>query len=633
MFTGKPPAKFLIYFYRMKTTISLFILFVFAISCNQKTSQQQIAATEKDPHTFAEPEKAVVKHLDLDIKVNFDTKQITGKASWSLSNLAKTDHIIFDTKMMEIQKVTVGTDEKETKFSLGNEDAILGKPLSINIRDADTLVNIYYTTSKDAGALQWLEPQQTSGKKLPFLFTQSEPILARSWVPSQDGPGIRFTYDATVTVPKELLAVMSAENPQQKNADGIYHFKQTHPIPSYLLALAVGDIAFKKIDERTGVYAEPAMLEKSAWEFADMGKMVTAAEKIYGPYRWGRYDVLVLPPSFPYGGMENPNLTFATPTVIAGDRSLVNLVAHELAHSWSGNLVTNATWNDMWLNEGFTTYFQQRITEAVYGPAEAKMQEVLSRQSLQNVVAEKGDTSKDTKLKGDYKGRDPDEGSSDIVYDKGYAFLQTIEAAVGRERFDAFVKSWFNANAFQSANTEQFVDYLNEELIKGDKTLADKIMVDAWVYGPGIPKNLAPSVSEDFNKIDSAVANLRKAPVTGLHQGIKSTNELLYFLSNLPTDLTTNEMSSLDKEFKFTQSGNSEVQAAWYVHAIAHQYKPAYPYIENFLTNVGRRKFLVPLYKQMIKTPEGKEWAKKIYAKARPNYHPVAYGTIDALLK
>ena len=618
----------------MKTRLLLALL-VYAISCNtkQQSRNNDKVQTEKDPHTFAEPDKAVVKHLDLDIKVNFDTKQITGKASWSINNPAKTEQIIFDTKLLDIKKVTVGADEKETKFSLGTLDSILGKPLRIDITAGDTLVHIYYITSRDAGALQWLEPQQTSGKKLPFLFTQSQPILARSWVPSQDGPGIRFTYNATVSVPEDLLAVMSAENPQQKNADGVYQFKQTHPIPSYLLALAVGDMEFKSIDERTGVYAEPAMLEKAAWEFADMGKMVTAAEKMYGPYRWGRYDVLVLPPSFPYGGMENPNLTFATPTVIAGDRSLVGLVAHELAHSWSGNLVTNATWNDMWLNEGFTVYFEKRIIEALYGKEEAKMQEVLSRQGLNDVVKEKGDMSKDTKLKGDYKRRDPEEAINDIVYEKGYAFLQTIEQTVGRATLDTFLKNYFNTYAFQSRTTEQFVDHLNKELIKNDKALADKIMVDEWVYGPGIPKNIPASVSENFKRIDTTVANLRTAPVTGLNRQIKSTNELLYFISHLPADLTAEEMALLDKEFKFTQSGNSEVQSAWFTLAIRHQYKPAYHSIEKFLTEVGRRKFLRPLYGEMIKTSEGKVWAKQIYAKARANYHPVSYTTIDELLK
>lgn len=615
--------------------ITLFLsLLLFAVACNQKADTKiETTPTENDPHTFAEPGKAVVKHLDLAIKVDFAAKQITGEAFWTISNIAKTDHIVFDTKQLNIQRVTIGADEKETKFSLGDMDSILGNPLSISITPGDTLLHIYYSTSKDAGALQWLEPQQTLGKKQPFLFTQSEPILARSWIPCQDGPGIRFTYNATVTVPKELLAVMSAENPQQKNTEGIYHFSQSHPIPSYLLALAVGDLEFRSIDERTGIYAEPAMLNKAAWEFADMGKMVTAAEKLYGPYRWGRYDVLVLPPSFPYGGMENPNLTFATPTVIAGDRSLVSLVAHELAHSWSGNLVTNASWNDMWLNEGFTTYIEKRIIEALYGKEEAKMQEVLSRQALDDVVAEKGATNKDTKLKGDYKGRDPDEGSSDIVYDKGYAFLRTIEAAVGREKFYTFLKNYFNKYAFQSRNTEQFVEELNKVLIKNDKSLADKILVNEWAYQPGIPKNLAPSVSENFNKIDSALASLHKAPIAGLHQQIKSTNKLLYFLSHLPADLTQNEMTQLDKEFLFTRSGNAEVQAAWYVLAIHHRYLSANPYIEKFLTEVGRRKFLVPLYKEMVKTPEGMQWARHIYAKARANYHAVAYTTIDELLK
>jgi leukotriene A-4 hydrolase/aminopeptidase len=616
--------------------IMIVLLAVVMFSCKQKqenAQQENVSETVKDPHTFSEPNKAVVKDLDLNIKVDFTTKQISGKASWTINNIGKTDHIIFDTKQLQIQKVTVDKDEKETKFSLGNEDPILGKPLRIDINKATTLVHIYYSSSKDAGALQWLDPQQTAGKKKPFLFTQSEPILARSWVPCQDGPGIRFTYTATVTVPKDLMAVMSGENPQQKNAEGVYHFKQSHPIPSYLLALAVGDIAFKSIDERTGVYAEPTVLNKAVWEFADMGKMVNAAEKLYGPYRWGRYDALILPPSFPYGGMENPNLTFATPTVIAGDRSLVSLIAHELAHSWSGNLVTNASWNDTWLNEGFTTYFEKRIVEAVYGIEEAKMQEVLSRQSLEEEVAAKGATNKDTKLKGDYKGRDPDEALNGIVYEKGYAFLRTIEEAVGREKLDSFLKDYFNTYAFQSRSTEQFVAALNKQLIKDDKTTADKIKVDAWVYQPGIPGNIPASGSADFKKIESVLTNLRKTQVQGLHQQIKSTNELLYFLSHLPADLTKDEMASLDKEFKFTQSGNAEVQTAWYALAIRHQYKPAYASIEKFLTEVGRRKFIVPLYKELIKTPEGKAWAKQVYAKARGNYHPVAYTTIDGLLK
>jgi hypothetical protein len=397
--------------------------------------------------------------------------------------------------------------------------------------------------------------------------------------------------------------------------------------------LAVGDIAFKKIDERTGVYAEPSVLKKAAWEFADMGKMVTAAEQLYGPYRWGRYDVLVLPPSFPYGGMENPNLTFATPTVIAGDRSLVSLIAHELAHSWSGNLVTNATWNDAWLNEGFTTYFERRIVEAVYSKEEVKMQEVLGRQTLEKVVAEKGATSKDTQLKGDFDGRDPDESLSEVIYEKGYAFLRTIEETAGRARLDSFLKYYFNTYAFKSLNTEQFITALHEQLIKDDTIMIDKINIDAWVFQPGIPTNIPATGSADFNDIDSVLANFHKTPAKGLNKGIKSTNEILYFLNHLPTDITPDEMIALDKAFKFTQSGNAEIAAVWYRLAIQHQYAVANSNIEKFLMTVGRRKFVVPLYKELIKTPEGKKWAKSIYEKARGNYHPVTYTTVDGLLK
>ncbi len=609
-----------------------FLLF----ACNQKTSNtaESPVTNEKDPHSFSQPDKAVGTHLDLDIKVDFTTQQISGKAIWTIDNKSKGDEIIFDTRKLQINKVTLGDDEKGTTFSLDKGADFMGQALHVAIDSGTKKLTIYYSTSKDADALQWLTPQQTSGKQQPFLFTQSQPILARTWIPCQDGPGIRFTYNATVTVPPNLLAVMSAENPQTKTADGVYHFKQTHAIPSYLLALAVGDISFKAIDSRTGIYAEPSMLDKAVWEFADMGKMTDAAEKLYGPYRWGRYDLLVLPPSFPYGGMENPNLTFATPCVIAGDRSLVSLVAHELAHSWSGNLVTNTTWNDMWLNEGFTTYFERRIIEAVYGKEEAKMQEVLGRQDLAAIVKSLGDTSQDTKLKGNFAGRDPDAASSNIVYEKGAAFLRTIEEAVGREKMDAFLKKYFESHAFTSNTTEKFLVYLNKELIGTDTALANKIKAEDWIYKPGIPSNIPVSVSKEFNTIDTLLVAFGKTGnATGLSQKVKSSNAKLYFISHLPDSLNAAAMAILDNEFAFTNSGNTEVQSAWYTLAIRHSYKVANANIEKFLMSVGRRKFLKPLYGEMIKTAEGKAWAKQVYAKARGNYHPVSYGIIDEMMK
>ena len=607
-------------------------------ACKQEQKTETVTtstktAIVKDDHSFANPENAIVKHLDLDIAVDFNTRTISGKASWQIDNSSHGNVIIFDENTLEIKKVTLGDDEKETTFKLGEEVPFHGRPLQITIDKNTTKVNIYYSTTKDAIALQWLTPIQTADKKHPFLFSQGESIWSRTWIPCQDSPSIRFTYTAKVTVPKELMALMSAVNPQKKNDTGIYTFKQDKPIPSYLMAIAVGDIAFKSIDNRTGVYAEPSLVTKSAYEFAELGDMVNAAEKLYGPYRWGRYDVLVLPPSFPYGGMENPNLTFLTPGVIAGDRSLTSLLAHELGHSWSGNLVTNATWDDIWLNEGFTTYVEHRIGEAIFGVNEAKMKDVLSRKVLHDNVTEYGNTNPDTRLKVDTKGRNPDDGLSDIPYEKGYAFLQTIEAAVGREKFDTFIKEYFNSHAFQSITTEDFVKYINENLIKNDKSLADKIKLEDWIYKPGIPSNITTPVSDDFNRIDNIQANWRKTGIKGLSQKIVSTNERQHFIDYLPEDITVKEMAAIDAEFHFTDKGNYVIKRQWFVPAIRHHYTPAYPAIEAFMIATSRTGSLQTLYKEMVKTPEGKDWAKKIFEKAKPGYHLTTVEAIDNVLE
>ncbi len=610
--------------------LSFFIL-VFACQKKENTETKTIAAT--DEHSFSEPSKAVVKHLNLDIKVDFDTQTISGKASWDIDNISKGNKIIFDESTLEIEKVTLDNNEKPTQFTLGKEVAFHGKPLIVSIDANTTKVNIYYKTTKDAVALQWLNPQQTADKKHSFLFSQGQSIWTRTWIPCQDSPSIRFTYDAKVTVPKNLMAVMSASNAQQKNDSGIYTFKQDKAIPSYLMAIAVGDIAFKPIDNRTGVYAEHSLLENAASEFADLGKMVFAAEKLYGPYRWGRYDVLVLPPSFPYGGMENPNLTFLTPGIIAGDKSMTNLLAHELGHSWSGNLVTNASWNDMWLNEGFTTYVEHRIGEEIFGKSEAEMQDVKSRKVLYDNVAELGSDDPDTRLFVTTKGRNPDDVLTDIPYEKGYAFLQVIEQAIGREKFDLFIREYFDRHAFQSINTVQFVDYLNKELIKDDKILAGKIRVDEWIYKPGIPSNITKPVSQDFDAIDNIQKKWRKTGITGLSKKIRSTNEKQHFIDHLPDDITTAEMTAIDKEFNFTNGGNFVIKRQWFVPAIRHQYQAAYPAIEQFMIGTSRTGSLQTLYKEMVKTPEGRTWAREIFAKAKSGYHLTTVQSVENIVK
>lgn len=610
----------------------LLALFLIAIAC-QKKEQTEKSAIARDEHSYSKPELAVVKHLDLDIKVDFDTQKISGKASWTIDNISKGNEIIFDENTLNITKVTLGDDEKETKFELGKDTEFHGKPIHITIEPNTTKVNIYYNTTKDGVALQWLKPEQTADKKKPFVFSQGESVWSRTWIPCQDSPGIRFTYNAKVTVPKDLLAVMSAVNPQKKNDTGVYTFKQDKAIPSYLMAIAVGDIEFQAIDNRTGVYAEPSMLKKSAWEFAELGKMVVAAEKLYGPYRWGRYDVLVLPPSFPYGGMENPNLTFLTPGVIAGDRSLTSLLAHELGHSWSGNLVTNATWDDIWLNEGFTTYVEHRIGEAIFGKKEFDMQNVITNKELVDNVAEYGDTNPDTRLKVSLTGRNPDDGISMIPYVKGYAFLRVIENAVGRDKFDPFIKNYFDSHAFKSITTEDFVKYINENLIKGDKTLADKIKLEEWIYKPGIPSNILPVSSADFDAIDKIQKSWRETGVAGLSKKITTTAEKQHFIDHLPADITAKEMEAIDKEFNFTKGGNFIIKRQWFVQALIHQYKAANPAIEQFLIGISRTGSVMMLYKEMVKTQEGKIWAKQVFEKAKSGYHATTIQAVEGILK
>jgi aminopeptidase N len=610
----------------------LVALFLTAIACQKKEKTEKTAAVT-DEHSYSKPELAVAKHLDLDIKVDFDTQTISGKASWTIDNISKGDEIIFDENTLNITKVTLGDEEKETKFELGKDTEFHGKPLHITIEPNTTKVNIYYNTTKDGVALQWLKPEQTADKKKPFVFSQGESVWSRTWIPCQDSPGVRFTYNAKVTVPKDLLAVMSAVNPQKKNDTGVYTFKQDKAIPSYLMAIAVGDIEFQAIDNRTGVYAEPSVLKSAAYEFAELGKMVNAAEKLYGPYRWGRYDVLVLPPSFPYGGMENPNLTFLTPGVLAGDRSLTSLLAHELGHSWSGNLVTNATWDDIWLNEGFTTYVEHRIGEAIFGKKEFDMQNVITNKELVDNVAEYGDTNPDTRLKVSLTGRNPDDGISMIPYVKGYSFLRVIENAVGRDKFDPFIKNYFDSHAFQSITTEDFVKYLNENLIKGDKALADKIQLDNWIYKPGIPSNIVPVSSAEFDAIDAIQKSWRETGVAGLSKKITTTAEKQHFIDHLPADITAKEMEAIDKEFNFTKGGNFIIKRQWFVQAIRHQYKAADPAIEQFLIGSSRTGSIMMLYKEMVKTPEGKVWAKKVFDKAKSGYHATTIQDAASVLK
>jgi aminopeptidase N len=601
-------------------------------------------AEARDIHSFARPEVARVTHVALDLALDFAARRVGGTATLDLQAQPGAEEILLDTKGLEIASVT-DAGGRALPWSLGAGNEIMGRPLSVRIGpstgsgQAVRRIAIRYRSAPGAAALQWLEPAQTVGGRHPYLFSQGQAILNRTWIPTQDSPGIRQTWEARVVAPEPLKVVMSAENldPDGERVEGgrQYRFRMEHPVAPYLIAIAAGDLAFRSLGPRAGVWTEPAMLERAAHELADTERMIDAAEALYGPYRWGRYDMLVLPPSFPFGGMENPRLTFLTPTLLAGDRSLVATVAHELAHSWSGNLVTNAAWADFWLNEGFTTYFENRIMERLYGEERARQEVALGWDDLHSELEELGRTSPATALHLDLAGQDPDAGMNSIAYEKGAAMLRTIERAVGRARWDAYLRSWFDRHAFQPATAEMFLSDLRRNLLRGDTALERRLMLDQWVYRPGLPANAVRPDPRAFAEVDAALLTIGRGgdPAQAPYAGW-NTAERIRFLNGLPRELSRARLDSLDRAFALSHSGNAEVLFAWLKLAIANRYDPAVPAAERFLTTMGRRKFVAPLFTALVAEGDwGKAAARRIYARARPTYHAVTRNTVDETMR
>ncbi len=623
----------------VRSRIALAVICAFAVAaCRQDATRPAMpeAPLTADVHSFARPAEARVTHVALELEADFSSRVLRGRATLTIARADDARDVVLDTRGLEIARV-LDQQRQPLTFRLEPEVPHLGRPLVVSLPAAGDRVVVEYQTAPDAAALQWLSPGQTAGKTHPYLYSHGQAILTRTWIPTQDSPGIRQTYDATITVPTPLRVVMSAEMPPTDGVDAgqgrrTFRFRMNQPIPPYLIAIAVGDLAFRELGPRTGVYTEPAMLARAADELVDLERMIAAAETLGGPYRWGRYDVLVLPPSFPFGGMENPRLTFATPTILAGDRSLVSLLAHELAHSWSGNLVSNATWGDFWLNEGFTTYFEYRIMEALYGAPRASMLAVLGRNDLLREMADL--PPDDTKLAIDLAGRDPDEGTTSVPYEKGAALLATIEQAVGRDRFDPWLRGYFNRHAFTSITTTQFIADLQQELIRGDQALLARIDLPAWLDAPGLPASTFVPVSPAFTQVEEQARRFAQgARASTLAVGGWAPQQWQHLLERLRTrPLTAAQLRDLDTTHALSATGNSEILFAWLRVAVARQYDPAVPALERFLTSQGRRKFLKPLYEDLMKTPWGRPIARRVYAAARPGYHAVSTQTIDGIV-
>ena len=587
-----------------------------------------------DPLSYAKYDQVKTTALHLDLKADFARKTLAGYADLTLNWVDKSANTLdLDTRELKISKIEAQDAKgawKPVKYTLDKLDAEKGQALHIALPGQPGKVRIHYQTAPTAPALQWLTPKQTMSGKYPFMFSQSQPIAARSFVPIQDTPAVRFTYTARIQAPEGMRVVMSADNDPKATGKGGWKFTMPQPVPSYLIAIGIGELEARTLGPRTGVYAEPMRIKAAEYELADTEKMVAAAESLYGPYRWGRYDMLVLPPSFPIGGMENPRLTFLTPTMIAGDRSLVDLVSHELAHSWSGNLVTNASWKHWWLNEGFTTYVTTRILEKMYGEEMATM-------NLQLEQEEALDSLEDIpKAKQALVTRDPDTSSEHytdegLAYPKGAWFLRTLEQRAGRAAFDTFLRSWFDQHAFQSVTTDQFVAFLRANLLAKNPKIMSDAELDEWLYGPGIPASATKAVSTRLAKLNDTTARWLKGDIKTAQLPAKdwSAAEWMKFLNDIDNKADAAKLEELDKAYGLAKTGNNEVAFRFYRAAVHAGYRGIRPNLEAFLMSVGRQKFVVPLYGALRASAEDRAWAERVYKAARERYHPETQGSVD----
>jgi len=584
-----------------------------------------------DPHSCFDETQPRARHLELELDVDFGRRIIEGRVVLVLSG-SSSGVLDLDTKGLEIRSVGV-EDGAEVPFTLADEAPILGRRLRLDLPPGTTRVVVEYETSPAATGLQWLEPGQTAGGTHPFLFSQLQPIHARTVVPVQDSPRARVTYSAEVTVPEPLVAVMSAaaagHQPGARSGTRTFLFEMPQAIPPYLLALAAGELESRDLSARSRVWAEPATALAAAYEFADIEDMIRTAEGLFGPYEWDRYDMIVLPPSFPYGGMENPRLTFLTPTLLAGDRSLVDVVAHELAHSWTGNLVTNADMEHFWLNEGATVWAERRIVEALHGEEAAVLGWAVGEKALESEFERFGREAPETRLRGELRGTDPDDVFSSVPYEKGSRFLALLERTVGRPRFDGFVRRYIERFRFTSITTEEFVAFLDAEL----PGIAGQVDARGWLYDPGMPENAPVFRSARLESLTALGEGFAagKRP-SGDDVAGWSPAETLVYLQHVPRPLEASACRWLDEHLELTGRGNYEILVEWLTIAAASDYDPAFPRLREVLSRIGRMKYLRPLYKALGAHPRTRDLAREVYASASPGYHELSRRASEAVL-
>jgi len=585
-----------------------------------------------DPHSYFDTDQPRTHRLALEIAVDFQRQRVVGTARLDLGG-PSSGPLDLDTKALVITAAATGAGQP-IPYALGAEDPILGRRLRLDLPARTAQVVITYETAPEAVGLQWLAPEQTAGKRHPFMFTQFQPIHARSMIPCQDSPMVRATYHAAVTIPEALTAVMSA-GPQEGGGSTepgmrTMLFEMPQAIPSYLIALAVGDLASRDVSPRARVWAEPATVEAAAWEFAGVEEMIVTAERLFGRYEWDRYDMLVLPPSFPYGGMENPRMTFLTPTLLAGDRSLVDVVAHELAHSWTGNLVTNATMDHFWLNEGFTVWAERRILEALHGEAAAAVSWAIGGTALREAIERFGADSPYTVLRTQLEGVDPDDVYSSVPYEKGSLFVGLLERTVGRERFDRFIRAYIERFHFTSITTEELMAFFEQQL----PGVAAKVGADEWLHRPGLPGNTPVFRSEALETLTVLAEGWTGgARPTAAQLKAWSPSELQVYLQHLPRELDEASCRWLDGALNLTARGNYEILVEWLTIAAGSDYEPVFGRVREVLMKVGRMKYLRPLFGALGRHPRTRALAREIYAATAPSYHTLSRRVVESVME
>ncbi|WP_405969159.1 M1 family metallopeptidase [Streptomyces sp. NBC_00988] len=578
--------------------------------------------TRPDPHSYLTDDQPRIRHIDWTAAVDFDHSRLDCVVQVMFDRPGPAA-VSLDTRALDIQAVRSSAGEP-VAFEIGPHDKVLGESLSFTLPDGLDKVSITYATSPESTALQWVTPEQTSGGTHHCLYSQCQTIHARSMIPLHDSMSVRLTYTAHITVPEGYTALMSADSlgdtPGQPGTR-TFEFSAAKPMPPYLVVLLAGHIESAEIGPRSRIWAEPAELDAAAWEFVGVEEFVRAGEEVYGPYPWSRADLVVMPPSYPYGGMENPQLTYLTPTVITGDRSLVDTLSHEIAHHWAGDMVTATSMEHFWLNEGFASWGERRMSETVHGRDVAEMHAAVVRTLLDEDLAYFADRPEHTRLRREMTGVDPDATSSWVSHEKGYLVVRAMEEFVGRERFDAFVLKYFRDFAFSSLTTEEFVDYARREL-------TNDFDYQEWLYAPGLPDS-APRAHAILLEEVARTGQELPDEETSAHWRAEQWH---YYVAQLKTPQDPAFLARLDERYGFTTHRNLDIRQLWILVGLRSDYAPAVDAAFDMVARIGRMRFIKPLYDELVDNPVTRQRAIDAYAVNRPRYHPIAASVVDSRL-